>query len=496
MRVPWSAKLATGIFLFLFALTLSAQSAREPINSASTALRAGKYDEALSLLEPALRQFPSSFQLWTLQGLAYSKQGHKEEALAAFRHASKISPDYLPALEGAAQAAYETGASDTMALLQHVLKLAPGDPTAHAMLAALEYRDRNCADAVSHFQQSGALLKSQPIALRQYGICLGKLKRYEQAIGIFQELVAMPGDDPQDSLRLAALQLSSGKTADAIDSLAPALNDHPNSDVLALASQAYEEQKDTPKAVELLHQAIVQDPRNTDLYLQFADLSMVHQSFQVGVDMMSAGLKLQPDSSALYLGRGILYVQLADYDRAEADLEKANLLDPQHSVSEAALGMEAEQKNDLDKALAVVGGKLKKQPDDPLLLSVQADILVQKNPDADSVEFKKAVTSAKRAVQLKPDLVAARDTLAKLYLQADKNQLAIEESRTSMRYDPNDQVALYHLITGLRRTGQKDELPALLQKLADLRRKATREEGEHNRYKLIEPTESDAPAKH
>ena len=472
-----------------------AQSARDEVNAVSTALRAGQYDEALRLLDPALRQFPSSCQLWTLQGLAFSKQGQEEKALASFRTALKISPDYLPALEGASQAAYENGSPDARSLLQHVLKLAPGDPTAHAMLAALAYKGGNCADAVSHFERSAALIKSQPMALRQYGICLGKLKRYEQATGIFQQLVNMPGDDPQDRLRLASLQLASGNAAEAIASLQPLLDDHPDSEVLALASQVYEERKDTPKAVELLHQAIVQEPQNTDLYLQFADLSLVHQSFQVGVDMMSAGLKLGPDAPALYLARGILYVQLADYDRAEADFERANELDPHHSVSEAALGMEAEQKNDLDKALAVVSGKLSKRPDDPLLLYVEADILVQKNPDLDSPEFKHAVASAKRAVQLKPDLVAARDTLAKLYLQANKHQLAIEESRTSLKYDPNDQVAIYHLITGLRKTGHKEELPALLKRLADLRQKATREEGEHNRYKLIEPTSASAPSK-
>ena len=206
--------------------------------------------------------------------------------------------------------------------------------------------------------------------------------------------------------------------------------------------------------------------------------------------MMSAGLRLQPNAPALYLARGILYVQLADYDRAEVDLEKANELDPHHSVSEAALGMEAEQKNDLDKALAVVSAKLAKRPDDPLLLYVQADILVQKNPDVDGAQFKKAVASAKRAVQIKPGLVAARDILANLYLQTNKNQLAIEESRKSLQYDPNDQTAIYHLITGLRKSGHKEELPQLLQKLAELRQKAAREEGDHNRYKLIEPAES------
>jgi tetratricopeptide (TPR) repeat protein len=487
-----SVSIILSVSIFVLALPLCAQTVGDDVNSVSRALRAGNYDEALKLLDPVLRQYPSSFQLWTLQGLTYSKQGHESESLSAFRKALKISPEYLPAVEGAAQAAYETGASDAKVLLQHVLKLVPRDPTAHAMLAGLAYKDRNCAEAVSYFEQSEAVLKSQPMAFRQYGICLSKLKRYEQAIEIFAQLVAMPDNDPKDRLRLASLQLEAGKPSDAIAALQPALNDHPDSEVLALASQAYEEQKDTPKAVELLHQAIVQDPHNTELYLQFADLSMVHQSFQVGVDMMSAGLKLQPDGSALYLARGILYVQLADYDHAEADFEKANQLDPHHSVSEAALGMEAEQQNDLDRALSVVSGKLAKRPDDALLLYVQADILVQKNPDVDSAEFKKAVGSATRAVQLKPDLVAARDTLAKLYLQADKNLRAIEESRKSLQYDPNDQVAIYHLITALRRTDQKTELPALLKRLAELRQKATREEGEHNRYKLIEGAGTDS----
>jgi len=492
MLVRPGVKLVLG--LFLFTLQLSGQSAREDVNAVSAVLRAGRYDEALQLLDPALRRSPGSFQLLTLQGLAYSKKELKEKALASFRAALKISPEYLPAVEGAAQAAYETGAPDAGALLRHVLKLVPGDPTAHAMLAALAYKAGDCTDAVAHFQSSGAALKSQPAALRQYGICLGKLKRYEPAIAIFQELVAMSGSDPRDRLRLASLQLSNGNAAEAITTLQPALDAHPDPGVLSLASQAYEEAKDTPKAVELLHQAIVQDPKNTELYLQFADLSMVHQSFQVGVDMMSAGLKLQPDAAALFLARGILYVQLADYDRAETDFERADQFDPRHSLSDAARGMMAEQKDDLNKALAVVGGKLAKHPGDPFLLYMQADILVQKNPDVDSAEFRKAVASAQRAVQLKPDLVPARDTLANLYLQSGRNQLAIKESRTALRYNPADQTALYHLIVGLRRTGAKEELPNLLKKLAELRRTAAREEGEHNRYKLIEPAAGSAAA--
>jgi tetratricopeptide (TPR) repeat protein len=39
--------------------------------------------------------------------------------------------------------------------------------------------------------------------------------------------------------------------------------------------------------------------------------------------MMDAGLRMQPQSAELYLSRGVLYVQLANYDKAEADFDKA-----------------------------------------------------------------------------------------------------------------------------------------------------------------------------
>ena len=55
---------------------------------------------ALELLRPALQGSPGNAQLWTMQGVAYAGEGHKKEALTSFHNALKISPDYLPALQG------------------------------------------------------------------------------------------------------------------------------------------------------------------------------------------------------------------------------------------------------------------------------------------------------------------------------------------------------------------------------------------------------------
>src|ERR1700685_3192978 len=83
-----------------------AQGNIAPITSA---LQAREFDKALQLLKPALEQSPKSAQLWTLQGIALYGEDHKKEAQAAYHKALKISPDYLPALEGAAQLEYDAG---------------------------------------------------------------------------------------------------------------------------------------------------------------------------------------------------------------------------------------------------------------------------------------------------------------------------------------------------------------------------------------------------
>ena len=433
-----------------------------------------------------------------LKGLAYAGKGDQKDALASYQSALKNSPDYLPALEGAAQLEYDAGSASAVRLLQHVLRLQPSDPTSHAMLAVLAYKRHDCATAAPHFAQSGALLDSQPGALQMYGSCLMELKQTDKAIPIFGKMLALHPDDARTRRNLAAVQLAADHPQEAIATLQPALAaENPDANTLQLAAAAYEANKDTPNAVKVLRDAIVKDPRNVSLYVDFANIAMTHQSFQTGIDMVNSGLNLQPKAAELYLARGVLYVQLADFDRAQADFEKAEQLDPQQSLSAAAQGMVAEEKNqnNPDEALATVRAKLIKKPEDAFLWYLQAAILAQKAPAPGSADFQRAVQSANKAVSLQPSLVAARDVLGKLYLQSGQNVLAIKECRIALQNDPSDQTALYHLVLALRKTSDRAEIPDLLKRLAQARQGAAKQEAEQNRYKLmVEPASSAQPA--
>jgi tetratricopeptide (TPR) repeat protein len=486
-----SVRLVKGTCLaaILVALLLGAfgQARNDRVGSITSALRNQEFEKALQLLQPLLKEAPTNPQLWMLRGLAYSGKGDQKSALASYQDALKVSPDYLPALEGAAQLQYDAGSSAAVPLLQHVLRLRPDDPTSHAMLAVLAYKTGDCAAAVEHFSRSGPLLESQPGTLQDYGVCLLRLREADKAIPVFQRIMTSHPDDPRARRGLAAVQLTAGQPQDALVSLQPLLDAGPDVSTMQLAAAVYEANGDTPNAVRILREAIVKDPRDVALYVDFADIAMNHQSFQTGIDMINAGLSLQPAAAELYLARGVLYVQLADYERAEADFEKTEQLDPHQGASAAAQGMLAEEKNqdDPEKALASVRAKLTKKPGDAFLWYLQAAILSKKAPAPGSAEFQQGVSSAKRAVSLQPSLTVAHNVLAKFYLESGRTALAVDECRLALRQSPADQTALYHLVLALRKTKDQAEIPELLKRLAKARQDAAKEEAERNRYKLV-----------
>jgi tetratricopeptide (TPR) repeat protein len=466
-----------------------AQNADERIGQIAAALQSKEFDKALALLRPVLQASPGNPQLWTMQGVAYAEQGHKKEALTSFQSALKISPDYLPALHGAIQIEFENGSPAAIPLLQRVLRSHPGDLTSHAMLAVLEYQRGNCAAAAGHFEKAGTLLDSQLDALHAYATCLVRLKQPAQAAKVFQRALALNPDDRRERRLLASVQLMAQQPQDALATLDPLLQNNGNSadtETLELAANAHEAIKDTPGAVSLLRQAILLDPGNVNLYLDFANLSFAHDSARVGVNVVSDGIAMQPKAAPLYFARGVLYIQLADYEKGQSDFEKAYELDPSQSLSAAAQGLAAAQENDLDRALGKIQASLARKPNDAILLYLQADILAQKGAGPGSPEFRKTMHSAKQAVALQPNLGAARGVLATLYLQAGQYKDAIEECRGALRSDPKDRTAIYHLIQALRKTGNNAEIPDLLKRLALLRQQAAKETSQRNQYKLVE----------
>lgn len=462
--------------------------AGDPVGPITDAMRAGRFQQALDLARAAERAAPKDVRILVLEGMALSKLHQDNDALAVLKRAIAISQDYVPALEAAAEIEYREGKPEAAGRLEHLLQLRPQEATAHAMLGALAYKKADCASAVRHFSGAKELLATQPDALREFGACLLKLKRPDDAANAFRQVLALAPDDRRALYSLAVALMDADKLRDALAALDPLIS-AADPIALELASSAHESVGETPEAVALLRRAIVADQRSVNLYLDFAALSFTHQSFQVGIDVLDAGLSQLPDAAPLYVARGVLYVQLAQYDKADADFDKAERLNPGHALGGVARGLSQIQQNDLDGALATVRSQLKGKPNDAFLHYVLAELLSRQGARPGSPAFQQALDAARDAVRLKPDFVLARDTLSRMYLEAGQPEKAIEQCRLALRDSPDDEMALYRLLRALQSSGQPGalaEVPEVLKRFNAVREQARKREAEAGKYRLVE----------
>jgi tetratricopeptide (TPR) repeat protein len=475
-------------FALALMLQAPAQEGRVSIPSIESLIRSQQYDQALETLKFALRRNPGDYKLWTLEGICFALQGNDREALASFDHAIRISPDYSPALKGEVQILYKSGDRRAIPFLERILKSDPADSTAHEMLATLEKRAGDCHGAVTQFLLSKEAIANHPDSLEAYGYCLVQLKRTDDAIQVFRQLIPLVPGQTFPSYDLAILLVSTHNNDEAVKVLEPILTpDQTDPDILSLAAEAYEGIGNTPKAVAFERQAIVLNPADASNYVAFAVLCLTHESFQVGIDMLNAGLNHIPNNSSLYLSRGVLYAQLADYDKAEADFKTAEQLDSTQSIGAYAGDLSILQKNDPDKALARVREQLKAHPDDPRFRLLLAQLIMNKAPDPRSPAFNEAMQDALGAAKSKPDLVDAHNELASMYMSLNQYERAIKECKIALQYDPSNETAMYHLVISLRHSGHSnDELQPLVKRLAEMHQESLRHEADRKRFRLVE----------
>ncbi len=462
--------------------------AQTSIGSIEALIRSRDYGQALAATQTALQNSPRDYRLWTLEGIVLSLTGKTGEASKAFQTALHIAPDDPAALRGEAQILYQSGDKAAIPLLERILKTNAGDATAHEMLATLEERRGNCAAAVDQFALAGNALAPHARSLEGYGDCLIQIHQPEKAIPVFRQLTQLLPQQGYPQYDLAVALVESKKDEDALQILEPMLAaDKPDPDVMSLASDAYEATGNTPKAVAVLRQAIVINPDNSGYYLAFAALCMNHESFQVGVDMLDIGIRHISGDPSLYISRGLLYAQMAQFDKAEADFRTAEKLEPAQSLSSFAIDLTDLQRNKSDVALSDIRAQLKVHPQSPLLNYLLAKLLWSEGNGSDSAASAEALRHALLAIRYKPDMTEAHDLLANIYVAAGHYDLGVEQCHVALQLDPADQTAIYHLIVALRHSGQhSEEIATLVKRLSALQQTSLQQETDRKRFSLVE----------
>jgi len=461
-------------------------SQKGPFDDVVRSLSEKRFDDALRQAESLIASSPRDPRLWTAKALALAGKGRSEDSLGSFRKALDLRPDFLPALQGAAQTEYSTGNPHASVSLERILSLQPGNETAHAMLGTLDFERKDCANAVTHFQMSRAVIADNPQALWQFGQCLLTSGRADQAVEVFSHLLSRQPDNASVRYNLGLAQLQARNFSQAIATLQPLVGlPRPDADLLNLVAAAYEADHQTEAALAALRKAIEIAPKDVRSYLDLATLCMDHGAYALGTEIVDVGLRNIPDSAALYSMRGILHAQTMQFNEAEADFSHANRLEPDQVYGTVGLGITFMQKGTPEDSVRVLRERLVRNPEDATLNYLFAEALLRKAIEPGTPEFDEATSALLRSIKNKPDFAKAHAQLGKLHLLAGNTSKALEESELAVKLAPDDRMAVYSLVRALKASGRNEEARPLVSKLREIDARELKEEGDKNRVKLV-----------
>ena len=459
----------------------AAQDRREVIQ----ALSQGRHDVALQLLAELLDGSPRDHALLTLRGIALTQIGRTEEALASYRSALQAAPDYLAALQGAAEIEFRQRDPEAQARLERVIATRSENPTAHAMLGVLAFERQDCPTAVQHFAKAGPALGENTQVLWQYGQCAFQAGDMLAAVHTFRRLVDLEPSNSAARFNLALSLFETDHHPETIETVDPlAALETPESEVLSLLADAYLSNQQIPEALETLKRAVAIYPREERHYVDLANLCMEQEAHDLGLEILDAGVRNIPHSARLHGMRGVILAQLSHFEKAEAEFARATELDPSQAPGRIGLSITLQQLGRHAEAIPILREQAAAEPNDPVVNAMLGRALLQKREIGDA-GLEEARAALARAVDSDPSFTSAWVELGKLFLKTDQLAEAISALERAVENSPDDRQALYQLMLAYRKTGKLEKTRDLSQKLRAMVLRDQREETQQARFRLV-----------
>jgi tetratricopeptide (TPR) repeat protein len=164
----------------------------------------GVWKNSFTLFDHALSVTHNNYLAYNNRGLAFDRAGQLDEAMADYRQALTIRPDYPEANNNLGQALTEHGRPrDGLAMFRAALNADPNLLAAHNNLGNALADDGKPAEALPHYDFVLAREPWNVSALSNSGIALSMLGRYPEAIARLEKAVRLAPDNLNAQRNLA-----------------------------------------------------------------------------------------------------------------------------------------------------------------------------------------------------------------------------------------------------------------------------------------------------
>jgi len=250
-------------------------------------------------------------------GAALQDRGRLDEAIAAYRRALVISPDYAPAYGNIGTAQQAKGQIDeAIASYERALQISPDFPEIHYNLANALLAKQQPDQAAEHFRVAAQALPGAADVHNNLGSALIEQGKFEEAVSEFQKAAQF---DPKS----AKVQRNLGNA-------------------LASAGRPIE-------GLEHLLEATRLDPRDTSAHYDFGSLLLEGERLPEAIQEFRTAIALKPDMVSAHNNLGIALGLSGQVEASIAAFKEALRLDPSFEDARRNLAMTLEARDQVLK---------------------------------------------------------------------------------------------------------------------------------------------------
>jgi len=371
--------------------------------------------------------------------------------------------------------------------LNRASQLRPAHAQVWLALAQAQRRMKNKPQAAEAAAKAESLAASDPVMLHGLALFHSETGNWVKAASLESRYAAVASGDRDALVRAVSLYLQAGQPKPAIELAGKALAKEKRADLHNLLGKAYEADGQFDNTIVELQKAIQLAPREEAYVFDLAYVLLVHQNFDVAIQLLEPAKKIFTRSAQLELALGIAnYGQRKFAEAVDAFLRTAELAPKIEqpyvflariiSHAEGRLGeitekfasfARANPRNYLGHFLHAKGLIAQMGPAPSVELADQAERLLKKsislNPTFWESEFelgvllegKKDFSAAarhlERAIQLSPKTPAPHYRLARVYDRLGKTEVAQAERVQHEKLTAEERTAIESHAAGLKR---------------------------------------------
>ena len=402
----------------------------------------GKLDDAIAAYRRAIDIKPDFAEAYSNLGVALKEQGKLNEAVAAYRQAIGIKPDYAEAHSNLGVSLKQQGKlSEAIAAFRQAIGIRPDYAKAYSNLGVALRQQGKLDEAVAAYRQAIGIKADFAEAYSNLGAALDEQGNIEGAVVAYRQAIGIKAGYAEFHSNLGVALYKQGRVTEALAAYRQAINLNPNyAEAYCNLGLAFKQLGKREEAVAAFRRAIDIKTNYDEAHFNLGIALKECGRLDEAVAAYRQAISIKPDYADAHCNLGVALKELGKLDEAVAAYRTAISIKPDYAEAHSNLGVALSERGKLDEAVAAYRTAISIKPD---YAAAHANLGVALKEQGKLEEALKALESA---IELAPANPLNYRLLGdvKRFCATDRHLAAMEKlARELPSLSPEEQIDLH-----------------------------------------------------